>query len=275
MKYRRPLAALSIFLFLTLISQVGGLLVLIHYGAFHLIKRRIKLTLKKKHIYILSVSLFYLLGIMWLIPAIAAPFGREPLPWKSDNIEASNLSTIILFRNYSVVGAQGILNEISQNTRALSQNQGIKLVYLDANFPFFDGFPLLPHLSHDDRKKIDLAFLYSRNGEYQAAQLPNLIGYGRFEPPQKGEIDQPDICLDKGFWQYSSLSFITRRWRTNIQADSYLNACLGISICSSQHIKRVFLEPHLVNRWKIKSAKMKFHGFHAVRHDDHFHIEIR
>ena len=30
---------------------------------------------------------------------------------------------------------------------------------LDGGFPFLDGFPLLPRLSHDDGRKLDLAFL--------------------------------------------------------------------------------------------------------------------
>lgn len=36
----------------------------------------------------------------------------------------------------------------------------IRISYLDANFPFKDGFPLLPHLSHDDGRKVDIAFMY-------------------------------------------------------------------------------------------------------------------
>lgn len=275
MKYRLHLASLSIFVLLTIVSQVGGLLVLIHHLFFQGIKKRFGGIFKRKLIYYLSLSLFYFLGIVFFIPALSKPFGREPLPWNSDLIEASNLSTIVLFRNYSAHGGKNILDQITRNTRDLSQNQDIKLIYLDANFPFMDGFPLLPHLSHDDGKKIDLAFLYSQNGTYRQAKIPNLIGYGMFESPQVGEIDQPEICRDKGYWLYSALSQFTTRWRANLQADSRLNKCLGLSICSHQKIKRVFLEPHLVHRWGIKSAKMKFHGCHAVRHDDHFHIEIR
>ena len=32
----------------------------------------------------------------------------------------------------------------------------IEIHYLDANFPFINKFPLLPHLSHNDGKKIDI-----------------------------------------------------------------------------------------------------------------------
>ncbi|HKK76486.1 MAG TPA: hypothetical protein VJ953_15505 [Saprospiraceae bacterium] len=36
----------------------------------------------------------------------------------------------------------------------------LRINYLDANFPFWNEFPLLPHLSHDDGKKVDISFLY-------------------------------------------------------------------------------------------------------------------
>lgn len=38
---------------------------------------------------------------------------------------------------------------------------GTVTLYLDANFPFFDGFPLLPHLSHVDGRKRDIAYYYA------------------------------------------------------------------------------------------------------------------
>jgi hypothetical protein len=38
---------------------------------------------------------------------------------------------------------------------------GTTTLYLDGNFPFLNGFPLLPHLSHSDGRKLDIAFYYS------------------------------------------------------------------------------------------------------------------
>ena len=43
---------------------------------------------------------------------------------------------------------------------------GTTTLILDANFPFISGFPLLPHLSHSDGQKVDLAFFYQKDGTY-------------------------------------------------------------------------------------------------------------
>lgn len=96
-----------------------------------------------------------------------------------------------------------------------------------------------------------------------------------YEEPVDGEIDQPEICLNEGYWQYSALAFFRGRRRANMFADNNLNHHLGMAICAHPEISRVFLEPHLVHRWNIHSPKMRYHGCHAVRHDDHFHIEIK
>jgi hypothetical protein len=45
---------------------------------------------------------------------------------------------------------------------------------------------------------------------------------------------------------------------------------------SSDAIEKIFIEPHLALRMHVKSfPKIRFHGCHAVRHDDHLHIQIK
>ncbi len=40
--------------------------------------------------------------------------------------------------------------------------------------------------------------------------------------------------------------------------------------------ERVFLEPHLRTRWGLDGLPaIAFHGCHAVRHDDHVHVQVR
>ncbi len=34
-------------------------------------------------------------------------------------------------------------------------------------------------------------------------------------------------------------------------------------------------KPHLKTRLKLSSAKIRFHGCQAVRHDDHIHVQLR
>ena len=40
-------------------------------------------------------------------------------------------------------------------------------------------------------------------------------------------------------------------------------------------IKKIFIEPHLKTRWGLKNyQKIRYHGCHAVRHDDHIHVQL-
>jgi len=70
---------------------------------------------------------------------------------------------------------------------------------LDANFPFFDGFPILPHLSHNDGNKIDIAFYYGDPsiGQYLRGKAKSPIGYWGFERPgQAPNCPAPGALID-------------------------------------------------------------------------------
>lgn len=65
---------------------------------------------------------------------------------------------------------------------------GSVTLFLDANFPFLTGFPLLPHLSHHDGRKLDLAYFYAEpGGAYRPGLLRSPIGYWAFEQPATGD----------------------------------------------------------------------------------------
>ncbi|WP_336516517.1 hypothetical protein [Pollutibacter soli] len=76
--------------------------------------------------------------------------------------------------------------------------------YLEANFPLFNGFPLWPHLSHQDGKKPDISFFYTDalTGN-PVSTAPSFCGYGISEEPRPGEIDISRDCGKQGYWQYS------------------------------------------------------------------------
>ena len=47
-------------------------------------------------------------------------------------------------------------------------------------------------------------------------------------------------------------------------------------ITDHKMIEKVFIEPHLKVRMGLEgNEKVRFHGCHAVRHDDHLHVEGR
>ena len=57
--------------------------------------------------------------------------------------------------------------------------KSVRINYFDANHPFYKGYPLIPHLSHNDGKKLDLGFVYNEIDNNQISpNTPSVIGYG-------------------------------------------------------------------------------------------------
>jgi len=190
-------------------------------------------------------------------------------------IRPLNLLTVFLNRHYVKPRLEG---EIIAVTRVLQKEfPDTEINYLDANFPFVDGFLLLPHLSHDDGEKLDIAFFYK--DQQTGKGLPNSpswIGYGVYEDPKKGELNQPNICRKKGYWQYGFLEKITPQWqKEKIVMDEQRTKRLLQLLAKKKGIRKIFIEPHLKTRWGLKEyEKIRYHGCHAVRHDDHIHVQL-
>lgn len=154
---------------------------------------------------------------------------------------------------------------------------GTSVQYLDANFPFLDGFPLIPHLSHNDGKKLDLAFFYddSQTGK-DTNDAPSFIGYGICEEPNPGEENTAELCDKQGHWQYSFLTAIIPQ--SNKAYFSFENERTGalVNLLASQgSIGKIFIEPHIKSWLGLMSRKIRFHGCQAVRHDDHIHVQLK
>ncbi len=253
---------------LTIITQIGGIVWCIN------LLIRSKLPKKRRQYFqILSFVIMYCIFTFILIPPLAYHFGRTPLPIsKTSNLVPRTYLTIILNRHYVTPILKNELIKISDQYEQFNPN--IKTVYLDANFTFLDGFPLLPHLSHNDGKKIDLAFQYSKGG-ILTNNKPSKLGYGYYEHPEKGEINQPQICLNKGYWQYDFPKYLTLGSYQNLTFAASKTKELIDIILSRQHTHKVFLEPHLKTRLGINHRKLRYHGCQAVRHDDHIHYQIK
>jgi len=128
-----------IILGLTIISQIGGLIWMINLFIFsYFFKRENKFTR------LLSFLLLYLVSSFLIVPKLAKLSGRVALPIsKSGILIPHNFITPALNRHYVKPKLKSELLEISRSLQQVSPL--IKLSYLDANFPFLDGFPLLPH----------------------------------------------------------------------------------------------------------------------------------
>ena len=135
-------------------------------------------------------------------------------------------------------------------------------------FPFLSGFPLLPHLSHDDGKKADIALFYrNARGAYLPGRTRSPIGYFAFEQGPT-ECESRPMSLR---WDLDALQPIWADWTLD---ESRTRHALEL-LSSDPRIDRLFLEPHLKDRMDITSSKVRFQGCRAARHDDHIHIQVR
>jgi len=260
---------LKIFLFilLTVITQIGGLVYLL--SEIIIKKYKSYYRLKKAGLF-LSIYLFF---SFLVIPYLAPIFGREKIK-DTSHVEAHTFFTKLCNRNYVTPTMQHALNEIGK--KLTKKHSGIKLIYLDANFPFFNGFPLLPHLSHNDGKKIDISFVYTDNKAKPTNKKPSLSGYGIFAVPHRGEHDQISICKGKGYWQYDFTKYVTfGTINSRLKFSENATKDLILSMINEPKIGKIFIEPHLKNRLLLNHRKIRFHGCQAVRHDDHIHMQLK
>ena len=231
--------------------------------------------LKFKRLWFLSTFiLFYLVFNLAITPAIAPLFGRTALPWYG-NLRPLNILTCLFNRHYVTAELKEELGAIAQLMN--SEFPGTKTNYLDANFPFIDGFPLFPHLSHNDGQKVDLAFYYvDSNSENRSNSAPSFIGYGIYDGPKEGEVNYPERCAKSGHWQYGLMGKVVPNWhKKDFKVDIDRTRRIMDLLANSHAISKIFIEPHLKSRWKLQHHKVRFHGCWAVRHDDHIHVQTR
>jgi hypothetical protein len=267
---------LALVLFLTALTQVGGLVFLISMLSFRLIDKRFSNQWTRLATKMLSFATLYLLFVFVLVPVSARPFGRVQLPvLEKRHLQPANVWTCLLNRNYVRQELREITFQVAESMN--SKYPGVIVNYLDANFPFIDNFPLLPHLSHNDGKKLDLSFQYndSKTGNF-TNDVPSFIGYGICEDPKVGEENKPRFCDEKGYWQYNLLKDIV--WQGNKDKfvfDNPRTRDLVSSFASHDGTGKIFIEPHLKTRLGLTSNKIRFHGCQAVRHDDHLHVQLK
>ncbi|BAO74815.1 hypothetical protein [Winogradskyella sp. PG-2] len=256
MWFLKLLGHLILITFLTALTQVGGLIWLIT------VFLSIKTKCKKRVIF----PVFYLLFNLVLVPPIASYFGREKLPWFDVNLKPKNWFYPLAFRNYVKPELKNLLYSSSKASKT-------QITYLHGNFPFFDKFPLLPHLSHNDGKKIDLSFNYLNKNGNKTNKKPSLSGYGTYVKPNNLTTEN---CIEKGNWQYDFTKYITFEIVNDLKFDSNSTKTIIETLLSHSETQKVFIEPYLKTRLGLNDrSKISFHGCKAVRHDDHIHLQIK
>jgi len=257
------------FCLLTLITQVGGIVLLLTWGLWSLLRDRFKSRwLKVAGPYLLFIVL-YLITTFVFVPITARSYGRVSLPvFERDHVAPLTWWTCILNRNYVRGELANAVNDVA--TKMNDKYPGTTVHYLDASFPWIDGFPLFPHLSHSDGKKLDLSFHYEGT-----EQAPSFIGYGICEEPREGEENMPAACESQGYWRYSMTKRVyPQDNKSKFKFDRDRTKSLVYYFSRETDISTIFIEPHLKKRLGLTSPKIKFHGCGAVRHDDHVHVQV-
>ena len=260
---------------LTVVTQIGGLVLLILLLLFKFVSIRIHRKWLAGFVNIASFGALYLLFTFLFVPLIAPMFGRVALPvLERDNLKPANVWTCVLNRHYVKPELLEVSVDVARKLGA--RYPDAKLNYLDGNFPFIDKFPLLPHLSHNDGKKLDLAFQYDDQRNVLSTEVPSFIGYGVCEEPVTGEINKPVDCEKKGYWQYSILKEVVPQGnKKNFKLSPERTRFIVNTFATREEIEKIFIEPHLRARLGLASNKIRFHGCQAVRHDDHIHIQLK
>ncbi len=259
------ISQILLFVFLTISTQIGGIIYLLCL----IITKKWPRNLKIKPI-ILFIGL-YTISTLIIVPLIAPIFGRERVK-HTDSIKPTNYMTVFLNRNY----VRPKLNELLLQTEKELNGSGIEIHYLDGNFPFMNKFPLFPHLSHNDGKKIDISLIYeTKTGEITHKQK-SISGYGVFEDPKSNEYNQIDKCLKSGYFQYDYPKYVTfGKINKDIVFSEKGTKTLINSILKNKSLGKLFIEPHLKKRMNLAHDKIRYHGCRAVRHDDHIHLQLK
>lgn len=258
---------------LTLLTQIGGLVLV----AATLIV--LALRTPRRHRWLATIALFvalYAIASLTLVPAMATASGRVALPCDlapDASVSALSFLTCALNRHYATPSVASLLDTMAGDLVRSLPNTRVR--YLDAGFPFGWGMPMLPHLSHGDGRKVDLAFFYNRpDGVYVPGMTPSPIGYWGFEQPRPGD-SQP--CADaRGLTLRWDMAWLQPLW-PDLALDEQRNIAMlaWLTGPGREHgVTKILLEPHLVERLGVSDPMIRFQGCAAARHDDHLHIDV-
>ncbi|WP_276482981.1 hypothetical protein [Paraflavitalea pollutisoli] len=276
MRLLRLAVSVILFIVLTILTQIGGLVYLLLRWLQRYTDRLTTRTWLQRMFRVGLFLVLYTVATFVVVPLLARPFGRVPLPFSTTrHLQPVTPLTWLLNRQYVRPALREAVYEVADYMD--TAYPGTRLNYLDGNFPFFNGFPLFPHLSHNDGQKLDLAFCYKDGVTgVPVNESPSPIGYAVCEGPRHDEEDMPAQCADKGFWQYSLLAdLVPQGGKSRYPFDAVRTKALAERLTAHPAIGKLFIEPHLKARLELKSPKVRFHGCRAVRHDDHIHIQLK
>ena len=236
-------------LLLTALTQVGGVAWLL------------RLAFRRRLVAFVGLYAVMSLAAMWLAPMT----GRVALSCTgSGPLQVQSWVFCLTNRTYVTPELRAVAVDLAAHMAA--EYPGTVTLALDGNLPFWDGFPLLPHLSHDDGEKLDLAFYYQSGGDYLPGKTRSPLGYFAFEP---GVTECPDVWPTLRW----DLDWLQGVFPAHTPDRPRMQAALGWLLADGR-VGKVFLEPHLAQGLGVAGPKLRFQGCRAARHDDHIHIQL-
>jgi hypothetical protein len=258
------------FMLLTLFTQIGGLIWILVVA----LQRLLPVRLPAFRWW--GFLILYLTFSTLALPPLARLSGRVPLPvFGNGHLKPENILFAAFNRHYVHPELRSALIDASERMQA--KYPGVVIRYMDACFPLIDGYPLEPHFSHRDGRKVDLAFFWRRKGDHSLyAGTPSPIGYGVCIAPVQGEYDYNKDCEGKGYWYISLDKKIAELFfrPADFVADEDMSSTMVRILAEDVRINKMLLQTHLEKRWGLAGYdKIRQQGCRAARHDDHVHVE--
>lgn len=275
MKLLKWFSFACLMVFLTVLTQIGGIVLLLSYPIFRYLRQIYHL--KNIHHFLINTLIFSALYApisAWIVPPIAKHFGRVRLTTLDNAVlRPHSVWYSVLNRDYAIPKLSDAAQRVALRLHETSPDAII--YFLDAGFPF-GGMPLLPHLSHGNGHQLDVTFFYLDKNQQVTNQKPSSSGYGAYEQPHVGEAQTAEYCKEKAknkFYDFAqNLTFGTRKGMT---FDPDRTKQLIQYFAQDPAVRRIWLEPHLTKRLNFKGLdNIRPAGCHAARHDDHFHVQV-
>jgi hypothetical protein len=271
LKIIRILFIFFLVVFLTAITQIGGVILLICLPIFSFIKKRIHQKWLYRTANLLTFLLIYLTTTFMIVPHIAKVFGKVPLPiMNHKNVKPTNILYCIMNRHYVKPQLKKMTENVANQLTKSYPNAEIR--YMDGSFPI-GKFRLLPHFDHSKGESLDVALFYKNSDGKHTNLKTSTSGYGVFVEPQKGERNRPYECQCEGYWQYSFTEYLTFG-KNPLTFDKEITHQMVQLFAREKHLRYMLLEPHVRERMGYDSKKFRLQHCRAVRHDDHLHIRI-
>ncbi|RYG93352.1 hypothetical protein EU803_01520 [Loktanella sp. IMCC34160] len=246
----RIIGHFSVIALLTVLTQLGG----IAWLASLVFRRRL-------------LAFLAVYAAVWGVAFALAPLtGREALPCFGKPLRMQSAFYCVTMRNYVTPDLAQVAAEAAQAVDAAYP--GTVTLALDGGFPFLTGMPLLPHLSHDDGEKLDLAFYYQDTEEaYLPGRTRSPVGYWAFE------LAEDDYCPRTFPTLRWKMAFLQPLWPDR-SLEEERTAALIQHLSEDARVAKIFVEPPLAQSLGVAGAKIRFQGCRAARHDDHVHIQL-